>query len=1141
MYCDYVKINKNFQASINLELDLNNDKKIAEYIPTSDICDVLKQYIDAIIGKNGDRATTLVGPYGKGKSFLLLTLLYLISTDSKSQTYVQLKKKIKATDKELAASIQELNSKHIKLMPVIINSNYNDLTQAFQLAINDALEREEITSIVPDTVFSVCLGLLKKWESDPEIKNKAYKKCQAINEIDVKELKNGLKNYSEEAYKQFHALYNCISNGLDFNPLVNSDITKMYIDVDHKLCEHGYTGMFIVFDEFSKFIENEDNCATKDLKIIQDFAEISTRSNDIEQMHICCVTHKSLELYSYNGNRKDQFKTIEGRFKEIKFNRSLEENYQIISAAIDNSKAGSKAEKYIKLHEALYNAIGDSPIYAGLENSSGIFSECYPMNPMTIFVLIQLSEMVAQNERTLFTFLSDTDENSFNSFLHKNNDGLLNTDTVYDYFCPILKREETNSIRNIWYRAEGILSRLADPQKRSVIKTLALIQMINDYDKLPSDEKTIALCMGANEGQFESILSELIEDHYLRRSVLTNSLSFASVNSKEIEEQINLYLPKVKTIEVDAIADEINDEKYLIPRKFNEERKITRFFRVHFITDEQLMELSSFKVFEDKAFSDGIVFNVLHTHIQSRKIKEKVESINDSKVVVRYSKEQTSKYYFESLHRYAALKEMLGNRENDEIVRNEINLLIDEVTEDIRKMNDSYFYENCDCYSSVCKSTKLNTLLSESMSITYPKQVIFNNELVNKNVVTKQYQKSINHVIDYLLSENSEFNYSETSPESTIWKTVIGQIGTEHPDTRETVEEIKSYIISSEGKKAPISELVVKYRSAPYGIRHGVLPLLFAFAISELSDNIVLYYQNVEIDLSSDNLVKATYSPENYYFGFQKGSKAQLDYLNKLSKLFSLDQQTNFRHQTRDLSEELRKYFLGLPQLIRSANAGNHYLEIPESILLYKNKFYSYSINPFEVVFTTPLEIFGDYSSAYDELKKFKNNESQTVNEFKAQIANTIRSNFGIDKHTSLKMGMNKYLKSQEGETTPILNDKDYDIYAAISKNLSYDNSEAANSIAKATVGMYMEDWDKDYSQKLVEGLDNFRKHMKSTKRVNKNMSIDEVVDQLDIKVNSMMGKVLERNINNLINEYGDSVSKDEKIAIIAKLLKKNL
>ena len=38
---ELVEVNKNFQFSINLEFDYNKKSKILEYIPTTDICEVL--------------------------------------------------------------------------------------------------------------------------------------------------------------------------------------------------------------------------------------------------------------------------------------------------------------------------------------------------------------------------------------------------------------------------------------------------------------------------------------------------------------------------------------------------------------------------------------------------------------------------------------------------------------------------------------------------------------------------------------------------------------------------------------------------------------------------------------------------------------------------------------------------------------------------------------------------------------------------------------------------------------------------------------------------------------------------------------------------------------------------------------------
>lgn len=49
-------------------------------------------------------------------------------------------------------------------MPIIINSNYGDLNQAFLLALSEALEREKLNNIVTNTYFDVAIKVIEKWE-----------------------------------------------------------------------------------------------------------------------------------------------------------------------------------------------------------------------------------------------------------------------------------------------------------------------------------------------------------------------------------------------------------------------------------------------------------------------------------------------------------------------------------------------------------------------------------------------------------------------------------------------------------------------------------------------------------------------------------------------------------------------------------------------------------------------------------------------------------------------------------------------------------------------------------------------------------------------------------------------------------------
>ena len=99
-YSNIVEINENFQYSINLQFDINNINKIKEYIPTNDSCEILEYYIDSILG-NASKSTTLVGPYGKGKSHLLLVLITVLNNYNEEQKEIinELLEKIKKVNK----------------------------------------------------------------------------------------------------------------------------------------------------------------------------------------------------------------------------------------------------------------------------------------------------------------------------------------------------------------------------------------------------------------------------------------------------------------------------------------------------------------------------------------------------------------------------------------------------------------------------------------------------------------------------------------------------------------------------------------------------------------------------------------------------------------------------------------------------------------------------------------------------------------------------------------------------------------------------------------------------------------------------------------------------------------------------------
>lgn len=98
---DIISFNSNFKTAINLYLSLNKTDKVLSYIPTMSSVHFLGEYAQSVL-TNKEQATLLVGPYGKGKSHLLLVLLAVLSLERNSEnTKVinQLVKKISAVEK----------------------------------------------------------------------------------------------------------------------------------------------------------------------------------------------------------------------------------------------------------------------------------------------------------------------------------------------------------------------------------------------------------------------------------------------------------------------------------------------------------------------------------------------------------------------------------------------------------------------------------------------------------------------------------------------------------------------------------------------------------------------------------------------------------------------------------------------------------------------------------------------------------------------------------------------------------------------------------------------------------------------------------------------------------------------------------
>ena len=74
----YLNVTEGFQKSVNLAYDLMDGDKVIDFIPTRAALEILEPLLLSVHPNSTDRAHILVGPYGKGKSHIILVLLALL-------------------------------------------------------------------------------------------------------------------------------------------------------------------------------------------------------------------------------------------------------------------------------------------------------------------------------------------------------------------------------------------------------------------------------------------------------------------------------------------------------------------------------------------------------------------------------------------------------------------------------------------------------------------------------------------------------------------------------------------------------------------------------------------------------------------------------------------------------------------------------------------------------------------------------------------------------------------------------------------------------------------------------------------------------------------------------------------------------
>ena len=860
---DIIHLSDSYNRSTNLELDFKDPGRLKKIYLSTKFQEGLKEVFASVLEQNSKhRVRVLSGSPGLGKSTFALLLAQVLS-----------KKHSKAIHNLMSQAPQNLKNdfkafqKSKKLLPVFINGYEGEVEQVF--------------------------------------KNK-LKACLA--EVNI---------------------------SLPFQP--EEDTLKCYQTSLKALKTKGYGGVFVIYDEFGKYLEKGvHNPTDLNIQFLQNFAEFCDRSGQ-SQCHLMLITHLSVSQYASQLpiHVQQEWAKIEGRFQESAFYDKSADDYKMISSVFEKNISQTRPA-LAKKHKAYINkyvsgfkedALGG---FIDLKNIKSILLNCFPLHPVVLALLPLLSKKVAQNERTLYTFLTRDENHSLKRFLDqqfKNQTTLLMPYDLYQYFKPLIGKDigigGTYKIQLIVEEAFKKTPQ-TDSISKQIISLMALCSVIKDTHFAPLTEGFIVSCF--NELFSKAGVKKSLKSLRARRVVFFNKNIRQYILQEGTPVDIDEEIAKLKTTTLTAktlvqVLKRYFKTDFIIPKKYNFDNTITRFYKTTLISVEELKSLTKKKVV-DFYREDGRVFYVIpFSHDELTYAKSIIQKIlSPLTVFVLPQHFIECRKDIEELNAVDCLynnKEILSasplvKKELDrhkEILIASINALLKpligymNLSADVVYPQSDYLKNKKTALHKITHFKELQRYLGDLFEKEYSKYVGFNLEYMNRHSVSGSITLGRKRFIDvlrknHLSAESLSLFVEGRGPDYVILNTMQRLAGFKYNPSAKTYQVcqkspyyqfFKEYeqILTQHPEGIPGDALLDILVAPPYGLRLGVIPVFMALADLCFKQPVSHYLDGAYVkDLDGDHYDLLMKYPKKTFIHYTPIDSKQQSFLDGLAKVF---------------------------------------------------------------------------------------------------------------------------------------------------------------------------------------------------------------------------------------------------------------